>query len=110
MNTQREITLRWMPQNTFDEKLTIRQQAITRANVDPDMLLYGINRPQWVNWGTFWYVVQKNQSNLLYIYLNLHDMMISLKLYDELNHVNDIFLGTDQATSHYLNQWLLVYW
>ena len=43
MSTSNEIALRWMPPNTFDDKATMvqisvfRQQAITWANVDPDM-------------------------------------------------------------------------
>ena len=71
LNTTNEIPLRCMSQHPIDEiqyRLrqwlgAIRHQAITWANVDPD-LSYGVARPDWVNkccFVTLWGIPKYNE-------------------------------------------------
>ena len=65
LGTSCDITLRWMPQNIFDDKSTLvqviawcpQQQDITWANADPDlyhdMASPGHNELNNVFWGLF---------------------------------------------------------
>ena len=54
MHTSSEIALRWMSQNTFDNKPTlvkvaIQQQDITCINVDLDLSVNHHMTSQWIN-------------------------------------------------------------
>ena len=51
------LPMKLLPQSLFHDRLilvqlmlsAVRQQSFTWANVDPDLLAYGVNRPLWVN-------------------------------------------------------------
>ena len=124
-STSCEIGLRWVPHNSIIDSIgsgngTVRQQAITWANALSDLCCHmpSLDYNELTHWGRdeMAAIFQTPFANG-FSWMKLYEFRLkfhwSLFLGVELTifqHWFRLWLGADQATSHYLNQWWLVHW